>query len=296
MPRLHPPRLLAALATALLCATPMVANGQTIELRPIHSEGLELRYEHLNVTRAELPQGMGQMVQEQAMVYRSRVISLEADGSGVQEMEYESIRIRNESPMGTEAWDSTVDPEPTNPAFGFLARMLGQRTETRFGPDGQPEDLGSMFDDIVDNAAAGPERALVEEAVSGLQAGIEGTPDFLAGPITVGETREVDLALPVPIMGEVRITRRYTLERVEDRDGARVAIFAITGSMEMGEGGGAAMSGMGISMRGGGVAGHMHFDLDRGILVESLESTEMTMEVMGETMSTVTEVRIRLLP
>jgi len=305
-----PARVLLCAATGIgvaiaLGSTP--ASAQTIEIRPMMSAGMELRYETSQSSRTELPEGMGTMEQYFSMVGLSRVTSLDADGSGTFETVYESARMRMVSPLGVQEWDSSVDPEPEEPAFRVFSGMVGRSVESRFGSDGRPEDIESMMEATVAAGVSDEARAMVREIGAGLQASIDGTPDFLMGPIAVGEVREMEMSVPVPFAGGVRMARRYTLDRVESREGTRVAVFSMTGSMAMGADAAVAadgaerdtradlMSAMGVEMGGGEVTGSMTFDLDQGVLVESLETTTMSAVVMGQTMTVVMESRTRLL-
>jgi hypothetical protein len=295
-------RLARVLPSLLLLAAPLVLPigiaAQTIEIRPVLTEGFELRQEMSSLTRSALPMGMGEMLEEQVMVSVSRVTQLAADGSGVLETVIESARMRSDSPMGSERWDSTTDEEPANRGFRFIAQMVGRVTEQRFGAGGTIE-TATVMDDargLVRAAGGDPEVIAATEGFLGdFEASISGAPNVLQGPITVGETREFEMSLPIPLAGASRMVRRYTLDRVEARDGIQVAVFLVSGQMVSEGGGAGALADLGLSMGPAATEGEMVFDLDRGMLLESVERQTLTSEVMGMAMTVVSETRIRTL-
>lgn len=289
--------LLAALAGGVASAD---LQAQSVQFRYQFTEGLDLRYEVIQNTSSALPGGMGSMEQGQTQVMHLRVASVDADGNARVQSTIESVRMELQSPMGNQTFDSEDGVETADPALRPLAAMVGVTSEFELGPDGHLRDSGDMaavFETMMADFSP-QERAMMEDAFSGEALESMFSQSFQVLPaesISVGDAWEDQISIPLPF-GTMTSEFVYTLESVEDRGGSRVGMIRITGSM------GAleidpsnAMASM-IEFDGGEISGTAEFDVTRGLFIASTVTTSMEMAVMGETMTSVTEVETRLMP
>jgi hypothetical protein len=313
----------AILPMAWTPGPPLGAQAVTLEVRL--QEGLDLRYEMIQTTQIhmDLPQAMLdrippeiaaqgslQRVQRSRMVYRMQVLGGDEEGNLRVRTTYESVEFESTGPPGTERYDSRLDPAPSGVQSGILGLMAGLETEGLVRRDGTSVPgtfrASKTRDEILE--AVNPEaRGVMGSMVSAILSP-DGMGDLIpgahqgwpSGAVEVGHRWSLDSGMRIPTAGDARYQMVFTLAAVETWEGSRVA--RIEGEMT------AEMDLAGLRPALDGVApgdllnvppvpgtSLMRFDLDTGVLVESVVRADLSREVMG--MSTVgwSTMEIRLI-
>ncbi len=285
------PTTLAILASFVLVAP---GTAQTVELRYNFTEGMDLLYETVQETRTLMPQGMGSIEQSQTQRLRMQVLSVDADGNARIRNTVQSVQMQIQSPMGVQSFDS--EEGSTDPTFAPLQALIGAETEFVIGADGRLTESGGveaaleeMMAEMSPEERATFEQTFTPEALENMVAqSFQHMPD---GPVSPGESWEGSFDIPFPF-GTMVTRFVYTLERVADG----VAHIEVTGSISTVEADeDNPMAGM-VDFTGGEITGSTEFDLERGIVIASTNRTEIEMAMMGETLTSVTEIEFRLLP
>ncbi len=290
--------LLAALFLLPSAAEP--AAAQTVELRHHFTKGSVLRYEVTTVGRSEIPGGMGSMEQTQRQVMVQEVLSVDPSGNARIRTGTEAISMEMASPMGALRFDSNDEPGTDNPLLAPLRAMLGVEIDIIIAPDGSLVELRGT-DTLRERmpAAATPQaRAILDEMLSdaALRNSIELAYQTLPGrPVTPGESWESGTSLPLPF-GILSIDYLQTLDEVELRNGQRVALISIVGTLgAMESDPSSPMAGM-IQFDGGEVSGTLEFDVDAGHLLIMRQEARIRVSGMGNALTSVSENTMRLLP
>jgi len=298
--RTVPSRASALTAAALLALVLAPASGaaQEVQLRYAFTEGAEHRYEMVQQTTVPIP-GMGVMTQEQRQVIGWRVLSVDADGNARVRQTIESVRMRMESPLGVQSFDSEAGGG-ADPAFAPLAALAGTGSEITMAPDGRVVDFGDlsewmaeMLDGVSPEVRGMLGEAYTEEALEAMVS--QSFQTLPPGSLRPGESWEYGVSLPAAF-GSITSTTVHTLRGVETEEGRSVAVLDVTGRVgELVPEAGNPLAGM-VEMRGGEMEGVVRFDLDRGLFLSSDVSTTMDMSVMGQSLASTTRIQLRLLP
>jgi hypothetical protein len=303
----------AILPMALTPGLPLGAQAVTLEVRL--QEGMDLRYEmiqtiqiHMDLPQAMLDrippeiaaQGSLQRVQRSRMVYRMQVLGGDEEGNLTVRTTYESVEFESTAPPGTERYDSRVDLATTGVQSEILGLLTGLETEGLVRRDGTSVPgtfrASKTRDEILE--AVSPEaRGVIGSMVSAIL-----SPDGMgnlipgahqgwpSGVVEVGHRWSVDSGMRIPTAGDVRHQMVFTLAAVETWEGSPVARIEgeITAEMDL--------AGLRPALDGLALGDLLHvppvpatsvmrFDLDTGVLVESVLRMDLSREVMG--MSTV---------
>lgn len=225
-------RLMGA-AVVLAAVSPGLLAGQAgVLLRLAPPEGQTSRYRIETSTTIEGQ--FGSVTVRQLMVMTQNVLAVEQNVRRLETV-MDSIRF--------------VGPAPPE-AVAAIAGLRGARREIRMDTRGQ------VLDEV---GGAGP-----------VQAGLPSGFVLPERAVTPGATWEDSVAAPPGMPGPASVTRvRYRLERIEARNGARIALITGAGNI--------AGTGPDGAQAEGTLRGEMEIDLDAGRWVRN----EMTVELRG---------------
>ncbi|MEX0690763.1 MAG: hypothetical protein WD934_10055 [Gemmatimonadales bacterium] len=247
--------------TMVALALPAALSAQQTILRLAPPQGQVSRYRIEMSTQIDM--AMASIEARSFMELTSRVTAAQGEERTVETV-VDSFRI-----------DSPSMPMPEMPSLigsSTTVRMntRGEVLETTYSDEGLTETFGGVA------GAAG----------QGFPAGIR----LPEQPVAVGHQWNDSNTVQTDAgpMGEATVTSRmrYTLERLFTREGARIALVAIQGTMTQAAGAMAA---------DGTMQGSMEFDLDAGRWVTNRMTIEMKMNVGTEATMTIT-TNARLLP
>jgi hypothetical protein len=289
--------LLAASAPLLLAPS---LQAQAVELTYRFVEGADHRYEVIMNSTVTMPGGQGEIGQQQRQVLRHQVLSVDAEGNARIRNTIESVRVEVNSPMGVQVFDSEDPEAASDPMLGPMAALVGFSAEATIGPDGHILDTSDAAASVRRYIEQAPEelRPLLEQSLSDdvvegmFQQGFQGLPE---GPVSPGESWEMGIDMPMA-MGTARAQFVYTLDGVDEVEGGTVARMSLVGEIEALEADPSNPMAAMMQMQGGAMSGSVSFDLTRGIVLGSDVTTNMNVAMMGEEVSTVTTVEMRLLP
>lgn len=294
-------------AASLVPAHP--AGAQAVELR----WGFEPGAEHLYrvVQEAETVVPGAETVQHQSLVMRKEVLEVGNDGTADLRVTYESVRHRQEGPMGVQEYDSEADDPPEAGPLAALPVLVGRSFEMTLSPSGEVRAVrgtDDFIEEMVDAlGGAAPDEAAAERARQALEAtfGEEGLAALLdqgmqslpADPVAPGEEWSEVVGVQSPL-GTIDSEYRYTLERVAEEAGSRVAVVSVEGTigeMEPDPAGPMAEMADLVEASGGEMAGELRFDVDRGLLVWSVVEGTTRMELMGQELEVTTHHEMELI-
>jgi hypothetical protein len=313
----------AILPMAWTPGPPLWAQAVTLEVRL--QEGMDLRYEMIQTTQIDLdiPQAMLdrippeiaaqsslQTLQKSRMVYRMQVLGEDEEGNLRIRTTYESVEFESTDSRGSERFDSRVDPAPTGVQSGILASMVGLEMEGLVRRDGTS--IPGTFrasktrEEILE--AAPPEaRGVLGPMVSAMLSP-DGMGDMIpgaregwpSGAVEVGHGWSVDSGMRIPAAGDARYQMAFTLAAVESWEGRRVARIEGEMTAEVDLAGlrpalDELAPGDLLNVPPVPATSVMRFDLDEGILVESVLRTDLSREVMGMSTTGWSTVETRLI-
>ena len=106
-------------------------------------------------------------------------------------------------------------------------------------------------------------------------------------PISPGGSWQMSFTMPNPLLGEVINTLTFILDGIEERDGRTVALLSSTG--EIATDTPEDLAGLPMEMDvDAEMTGFLIFDVDRGLVLSSSTTTEMTMTMSGPDGSSMT--------
>ena len=263
----------AAAAVAFMSGA---AAGQQVELRRKYELGADHTYR--TTVSSSVSGGAISQTQNMVSVVREHVDSVADDGSAVVSMTTESLKMSMDGPLGRMEYDSQSGVTPTGPFAAVadaLAKEVGKVREIRYAKDGT---LLSM------------------EGMPGLQ----GTNmRFPEGEIGIGtewdHEASVNLPANVSMSGSVQTSHRFRLREIAQEGGRSLAVIDVTSKGTMhadpSSAAGSMLGSMPIES-----TGEIHFDVERGIIVRSVQRQKMTMTLMGEEMQTYSENVTELVP
>lgn len=305
-------RLRLLLASALCLAVALTAcarqgSAQQVTLRWGYEEGTEFVYRMNNYTQTELSPDQGISVFEQALTMRWSVLEVAPNGDATVRITTERVQINMESPMLNLTYDSETDEVPDNPQAKIFSAMVGTSYTIVIGPEGTVKSLEGM-DQLREAVleAMGSEMAGIADTMIGqmfndetmtsmMQGSIQTFPERAIGP---GDTWSTSSSFPIPMLGTMRASLDFTLERIEERDGGTVAVISNIGEIQIGDAGDSQLAGM-MQLGKSAIIGTMEFDVDRGLLLENTVTTtmEMTVAAGGQEMviGTITTLTMELI-
>jgi hypothetical protein len=280
------------------------AAAQAVTLAWQYRPGETLEYLQTVSSRSVTP--MGDMEQKQSIRMSQEVLRVAPDGTADLRMTYTALRLETDGPMGRQEYDSERGDQPADAGMRMMARMVGTSFEATIASDGSVLSVAGL-DEVVDRmveamaedspGAEAETRAMLDQMfgedrfMAQLQQGVHALPST---PLEPGAEWSTDLELYLPF-GVVRSDYTYRLEEVASRDGSRVAVISITGTMgpfELEED--SPMAGV-MELSGGAVTGAVEFDVDRGLLVRTTATTVMELSTMGMTLQVETTHTMELL-
>jgi hypothetical protein len=290
----------AVLLTALLLVGQTAVAGQQVTLRWRFEPGQTLIYRMSTGNETEMPNGMGVAVVEQIMTQRWEVIEISADGAATVQQSVDRVQMNMKSPMGNVQADSASDTVATDPMARMVTAMAGTGYTIVFDAAGQVQEvrgLDEMRQRLLEaTGQSGPmgqqamtqmlDQIASEEGVKSMMQ--QGFGAFPQQPVAPGDSWDASFDMAVPMVGSLSYSNTMTFTRVEERDGARLAIIEIGGTIEIVPDASPDNPAAGMFELGDAtVAGTMEWDIDRGVLHNTTQRSSMTMLIAagGQDMS-----------
>lgn len=259
--------------------------GQQVTLGWKFEEGERLVYRMNMTSETAMPGGMGAALTENTMTTSWEVLEVNAAGEARVRLSTERVQMRMQSPMGNMEIDS--DEPPADPTAQMMTALAGTGYTVVFDPSGQVKEVlgldqmraavresmgpqaNPMMDQILDQMAS-------EEGVRNMIR--QGYAAFPSDPVEPGDSWDMTFDVPVPMIGTMSSSTEMTLNGIEERDGTRIAVIGIDGTMQMipEESPDSPMAGM-MELAEATTSGTMEWDIDRGRLARTTQA--MTMEM-----------------
>lgn len=289
-----------ALLTVLLLAGQVASAGQQVTLRWKFEPGQTLVYRLRTGNETEMPNNMGVAVVEQIMTQRWEVVDMSADGAATVQQTVDRVQMSMKSPMGNVQADSASDTTATDPMARMVTAMAGSGYTIVFDAAGRVQEIRGLEDmrqrllEATGGAGAMGQQAFEqfldqmasEEGVKNMmQQGFGAFPD---GPVSPGDTWDASFDMALPMFGSLSYANTMTFLRVEERDGARLAVIQIDGAIEIVPDTSPNNPAAGMFELGdAAVAGTMEWDIDRGVLHNTTQRSSMQMSINagGQNMS-----------
>ncbi len=266
-------------------STPAPVSAQEIMLKWGFQEGSQVVMRMTNRMEMLMPGGFSSQVMDQTVRMRQTVRSVDLSGDATLMVTTEHMRMEGIGPAGNQLYDSDTGDIPSDPAILGAAAMVGQSYSMVVQPDGTvksvqgieelveamrtsfPPEVAPMLDEMF-NADI-----LIEIAQQGMQI-------LPTDPISPGDSWQTSFTMPNPLLGEVTNNLTFVLDRVEERDGKTVALLSSTGEIVADAPDG--LEGLPMEMDvDAEMTGSLIFELDRGLVLSSITTNEMTMTMSG---------------
>ena len=283
---------LLAIWTILAMSVPALVSAQEIMLKWGFVEGSEQVLQLTNRMEISMPIGFASQVMDQSIRMRQTVQSVESNGDATVMVTTEHIRMEGVGPGGDQLYDSDSGDIPTDPAILGAAAMVGQDYSMVVGADGTVKSIQGIEELIESMRGSFPPdvapmlgemfnaQTLTEIAQQGVQI-------LPTDPISPGGSWQMSFTMPNPLLGEVINTLTFILDGVEERDGRTVALLSSTG--EIATDTPEDLAGLPMEMDvDAEMTGFLIFDVDRGLVLSSSTTTEMTMTMSGPDGSSMT--------
>ena len=283
---------LLAIWTILAMSVPALVSAQEIMLKWGFVEGSEQVLQLANRMEISMPIGFASQVMDQSIRMRQTVQSVESNGDATVTVTTEHIRMEGVGPGGDQLYDSDSGDIPTDPAILGAAAMVGQDYSMVVGADGTVKSIQGIEELIESMRSSVPPdvapmlgemfnaQTLTEIAQQGVQI-------LPTDPISPGGSWQISFTMPNPLLGEVINTLTFILDGIEERDGRTVALLSSTGEIvaDTPED----LAGLPMEMDvDAEMTGFLIFDVDRGLVLSSSTTTEMTMTMSGPDGSSMT--------
>ncbi len=266
-------------------STPAPVSAQEIMLKWGFQEGSQVVMRMTNRMEMLMPGGFSSQVMDQTVRMRQTVQSVDLSGDATLMVITEHMRMEGIGPAGNQLYDSDTGDIPSDPAILGAAAMVGQSYSMVVQPDGTvksvqgieelveamrtsfPPEVAPMLDEMF-NADI-----LIEIAQQGMQI-------LPTDPISPGDSWQTSFTMPNPLLGEVTNNLTFVLDQVEERDGKTVALLSSTGEIVADAPDG--LKGLPMEMDvDAEMTGSLIFELDRGLVLSSITTNEMTMTMSG---------------
>ena len=290
-PVIKRPSLFAIWAILVMSVPPLV-SAQEITLKWGFVEGSEQVLQLTNRMEISMPIGFASQVMDQSIRMRQTVQSVESNGDATVTVTTEHIRMEGIGPGGDQLYDSDSGNIPTDPAILGAAAMVGQDYSMVVGADGTVKSIQGT-EELVESMRSSfpPEVAPMlgemfnaETLTEIAQQGVQILP---ADPISPGGSWQTSFTMPNPLLGEVINTITFVLDGIEERDGRTVALLSSTGEIVTVTP--EDLAGLPMEMDvDAEMTGFLIFELDRGLVLSSSTTTEMTMTMSGPDGSSMT--------
>jgi hypothetical protein len=280
-------RLSALLTLVVLLLAQQAQASQQVTLHWRFEQGQRLDYRMHMSSETALPEGMGVAVTENTTAMSWEVLEVNADGDASVRLSTDRVQMRMQSPMGNIEIDS--DQPSADPTAQMMTALAGTAYTVVFDSSGQVkevlglddlrdalrESMGAqsnpMMDQILDQMAS-------EEGVRNMIR--QGYAAFPSDPVEPGDSWDMTFDVPVPMIGTMSSNTEMTLNGIEERDGTRIAVIGINGTMQMTpeESPDSPMAGM-MELAEATTSGTMEWDIDRGRLVRTTQAMRMEMSM-----------------
>lgn len=290
-PVIKRPSLFAIWAILVMSVPPLV-SAQEITLKWGFVEGSEQVLQLTNRMEISMPIGFASQVMDQSIRMRQTVQSVESNGDATVTVTTEHIRMEGIGPGGDQLYDSDSGDIPTDPAILGAAAMVGQDYSMVVGADGTVKSIQGI-EELVESMRSSfpPEVAPMlgemfnaETLTEIAQQGVQILPE---DPISPGGSWQTSFTMPNPLLGEVINTITFVLDGIEERDGRTVALLSSTGEIVTVTP--EDLAGLPMEMDvDAEMTGFLIFELDRGLVLSSSTTTEMTMTMSGPDGSSMT--------
>ena len=290
-PVIKRPSLFAIWAILAMSVPPLV-SAQEITLKWGFVEGSEQVLQLTNRMEISMPIGFASQVMDQSIRMRQTVQSVESNGDATVTVTTEHIRMEGIGPGGDQLYDSDSGDIPTDPAILGAAAMVGQDYSMVVGADGTVKSIQGI-EELVESMRNSfpPEVAPMlgemfnaETLTEIAQQGVQILPE---DPISPGGSWQTSFTMPNPLLGEVINTITFVLDGIEERDGRTVALLSSTGEIVTVTP--EDLAGLPMEMDvDAEMTGFLIFELDRGLVLSSSTTTEMTMTMSGPDGSSMT--------
>ena len=273
-------------------SVPALVSAQEIMLKWGFVEGSEQVLQLTNRMEISMPIGFASQVMDQSIRMRQTVESVESNGDATVTVTTEHIRMEGVGPGGDQLYDSDSGDIPTDPAILGAAAMVGQDYSMVVGADGTVKSIQGIEELIESMRGSFPPdvapmlgemfnaQILTEIAQQGVQI-------LPTDPISPGGSWQMSFTMPNPLLGEVINTLTFILDGIEERDGRTVALLSSTG--EIATDTPEDLAGLPMEMDvDAEMTGFLIFDVDRGLVLSSSTTTEMTMTMSGPDGSSMT--------
>ncbi len=266
-------------------STPAPVSAQEIMLKWGFQEGSQVVMQMTNRMEMLMPGGFSSQVMDQTVRMRQTVQSVDLSGDATLMVITEHMRMEGIGPAGNQLYDSDTGDIPSDPAILGAAAMVRQSYSMVVQPDGTvksvqgieelveamrtsfPPEVAPMLDEMF-NADI-----LIEIAQQGMQI-------LPTDPISPGDSWQTSFTMPNPLLGEVTNNLTFVLDQVEERDGKTVALLSSTGEIVADAPDG--LEGLPMEMDvDAEMTGSLIFELDRGLVLSSITTNEMTMTMSG---------------
>ena len=276
---------LFAIWTILAMSTPAPVSAQEIMLKWGFQEGSQVVMQMTNRMEMSMPGGFSTQVMDQTVRMRQTVQSVDLSGDATLMVTTEHMRMEGIGPAGNQLYDSDTGDIPTDPAILGAAAMVGQSYSMVVQPDGTVKSVQGI-EELVEamRTSFPPEVApMLDEMFSAdilIEIAQQGMQILPTDPISPGDSWQTSFTMPNPLLGEVTNNLTFVLDQVEERDGKTVALLSSTGEIVADAPDG--LEGLPMEMDvDAEMTGSLIFELDRGLVLSSITTNEMTMTMSG---------------
>ena len=276
---------LFAIWTILAMSTPAPVSAQEIMLKWGFQEGSQVVMQMTNRMEMSMPGGFSSQVMDQTVRMRQTVQSVDLSGDATVMVTTEHMRMEGIGPAGNQIYDSDTGDIPSDPAILGAAAMVGQSYSMVVGPDGTVKSVQGI-EELVEamRTSFPPEVApMLDEMFSAdilIEIAQQGMQILPTDPISPGDSWQTSFTMPNPLLGEVTNNLTFVLDQVEERDGKTIALLSSTGEIVADAPDG--LEGLPMEMDvDAEMTGSLIFELDRGLVLSSITTNEMTMTMSG---------------
>ena len=266
-------------------STPAPVSAQEIMLKWGFQEGSQTVMQMTNRMEMSMPGGFSSQVMDQTVRMRQTVQSVDLSGDATLMVTTEHMRMEGIGPAGNQIYDSDTGDIPTDPAILGAAAMVGQSYSMVVGPDGTVKSVQGI-EELVEamRTSFPPEVApMLDEMFSAdilIEIAQQGMQILPTDPISPGDSWQTSFTMPNPLLGEVTNNLTFVLDQVEERDGKTIALLSSTGEIVADAPDG--LEGLPMEMDvDAEMTGSLIFELDRGLVLSSITTNEMTMTMSG---------------
>ena len=287
-----------ACIVAVCAGMPAVAYGQGGTLRYRWVEGEQMRYrqtQESSMTMSGLPGFDGAVVtQKMVQIMRVTVEKVTADGSVTLRETFESVRMEQNTPMGSTVFDSTSPAkpdQPPSPVDSVMSAMIGESITLVLAPDGKVSKVEGMSRIMDKMFASLPQDPLSSQVLGQLKASMSDESfgsafgqTFATFPnraLKAGDTWSDQAQANNPIAGRLTTATTYTVKSIDSANGSTIARIAQAQTIKQEAGPEAAspFSALGMTMKLGESKsqGEILFDITSGRLQKTALESDMPM-------------------